>query len=362
MVVGQSLTNAAPGSENPPDAAQRQLVDALLSSPFDPVLLLDAAGNVEAFNRAAESEFGLDSALGQPAAAFEALAPLLQRVDDHAAHNAPPVVLQSGSGRAFLVLSNMTSTGGTLFSLRDITDWRHLNAAQVDVMHVVSHDLRSPLTAAKGLVEMMVEGYFSPLSGKQQEAAEKMALSIYGMVAVVDNLQDAGRFDPKTGFYSFEPTPVDLAGLAHKITNGHQLSAEIQHITLTLALDEHLPIVVADRLMLESALSNLLDNAIKFSEPESTVEVEVRSEGRSVVFVVRDGGPGIEADDQERIFERSVRVAKPGQKRVRGSGLGLYIVKSVAERHGGDVWVESKPGAGSTFHLRIPVRAPQPTH
>jgi signal transduction histidine kinase len=111
--------------------------------------------------------------------------------------------------------------------------------------------------------------------------------------------------------------------------------------------------------MLESALGNLVDNAVKFSEPESTVEVAVRSEGRSVLFSVRDGGPGIDADDQDRIFERSVRVSRPGQKRVRGSGLGLYIVRSVAERHGGDVWVDSEPGAGSTFHLRIPVRAPQ---
>jgi signal transduction histidine kinase len=359
MVVGQSLTNAAPGPENPLDAAQRHLVDALLSSPFDPVLLLDAAGIVEACNRAAESEFGLASAVGQPAAEVEALAPLLQGIDDNAAHNGPPVVWQSASGRAFLVLSNTTPTGGTLFSLRDITEWRQLNAAQGEVMHVVSHDLRTPLTPAKSLVEMMVEGYFGRLSEKQQEAAEKIALSIYGMVAVVDNLQDAGRFDPKTGFYKFEPAPVDLGELTHKIMSGHQLSAEIQHINLTLALDDDLPIVLADRVMLESALGNLVDNAVKFSEPESTVEVAVRAEGRSVLFSVRDGGPGIDADDQDRIFERSVRVSRPGQKRVRGSGLGLYIVRSVAERHGGDVWVDSEPGAGSTFHLRIPVRAPQ---
>lgn len=357
MVAGKSLANTPPDPADVRYTAQTGLLEALLSSPYDPILLLDKTGKLEAFNRAAEIEFGLQPVSGWQASDAEKLAPLLASLLQAAAQDGASTSWQTESGRSFLVLTNPTNSGGLLISLRDITEWRHLNAAQGDVMHVVSHDLRTPLTTAKGLVEMMVEGYFGRLTTAQKAAADKLALSVYGMVAVLDNLQDAGRFDPNTGFYKFEAAPVDLGEVVQKIVSNQQLSAEIQGITLTLVLDDDLPIVMADRVMVESALGNLLDNAVKFSEANSAVNVALRAEGRNVLFSVSDSGPGIAAEDHDRIFERSIRVVKQGQKRVRGSGLGLYIVKSVALRHGGAVWVESQPGEGSTFYMRLPVRA-----
>lgn len=360
MVAGNSLANASPDPAGARYSAQTGLLEALLSSPYDPVLLLDEAGKIEAYNGAAEAEFGLQSRVGWPAAEVEKLAPLLASLGQASDHDGAPASWQSETGRWFLVLTNPAGRGSLLISLRDITEWRHLNAAQGDVMHVVSHDLRTPLTTAKGLVEMMVEGYFEKFTPKQKVAVDKLALSIYSMVGVLDNLQDAGRFDPNTGFYKFEAAAVDLGEIAAKIVSNQQLSAEIQGIGLTLTLGADLPIIMADRVMMESALGNLVDNAIKFSEPDTSVAVILRAEGRNVLFSVSDSGPGIAAEDQERIFERSVRVVKQGSKRVRGSGLGLYIVRNVAQRHGGAVWVESVPGEGSTFFMRIPVRAVQP--
>lgn len=357
MVAGQSMTNASP--EPVPAMTPDRMLDALLSSPFDPVLLLDSAGNLEAYNRAAEAELGLSSAAGWPATELEGLKPVLALLRDAGEQAAATSVWQADSGRAFLVQNNRTPHGGLLISMRDITDWRQLNAAQGDIMHVVSHDLRTPLTVAKGITEMLVENYFGELTADQQTAVEKLALSIYGMVGLVDNLQNAGRFDPKTGFYKLDPAAVDVGEVARKIVETQQLPAEIQDLELTLTVDQALPIVMADRVMLESALGNLVDNAIKYSSPNTAIAVSVHSEGRSVLFSVRDQGPGIALEDQERIFQRSVRVESPGNKRVRGSGLGLYIVQSVAQRHGGEAWVESTPGDGSTFYMRIPVRAAQ---
>ncbi len=359
MVAGPSMTSASPEPVDLPVPAEGGMLEALLSSPFDPIVLLDAAGKLEAYNQAAEAELSLSEAVGWPATEVDGLKPVLAALRDAPEGNEAGALWLAPSSRAFLLLTNRTPDGGLLISMRDITDWRQLNVAQGDIMHVISHDLRTPLTAAKSLSEMLVESYFGELSVDQQTAAEKLALSIYGMVGLVDNLQDAGRFDPRTGFYKLDPAAVDLRDLTEKIVENHQLSAEIQHVILVLKIDPNLPIVMADRVMLQSALGNLLDNAVKFSPPSSTVEVALRSEGRSVVFSVRDQGPGIAAEDQERIFERNVRVLAPGQKRVRGSGLGLYIVQSVAKRHGGEAWVESKLDHGSTFFMRIPVRAAQ---
>jgi len=107
--------------------------------------------------------------------------------------------------------------------------------------------------------------------------------------------------------------------------------------------------------MLSSAFTNLVENAVKYTPQGGTVEVTLDMEPGAVVFRVRDNGYGIPLADQARLFERNVRLHRPEWKRVKGSGLGLFIVKNVAQRHGGDAWVESVEGQGSTFYISIPL-------
>ena len=350
MSAGQSILGATTGSVNP-----AFVLDDLLSAPFEPTILLNADGVIVATNRAASDLYGLSEEHGHSARSVATLSPVFAALEPDANPGGLPIV-EGPSQRTWYVHSASTPSGGSLIILRDVTDWKQLSVTLVDLMHIVSHDLRTPLTALKSYAEMLVDAYFGEMNPNQQSALEKLTLGIYGMVSLVDNLQAADRFDPRKGLYKAERTPLDVATLAQTILEEQQLPAEIQKISLVLVADPTTPIVRADPLMLKCALANLVDNALKYSPPDTTVVVQVSPNADGVQIAVTDQGNGIAEADYERIFERSVRVEQPGQKRVRGSGLGLYLVKSVAERHGGAVWVESTLGEGSTFYLRIPVR------
>jgi signal transduction histidine kinase len=329
------------------------VLDDLLAASFDPMVLLDGQRRLLAFNRVADQVFGLASLQGQPAGDMAALQAVLAL---EPGADGAPVLWDGPRGRTYRVQRATAPSGGELIALRDVTDWKHLSLRLTDLMHIVSHDLRTPLTALKAYAEMLVEQYFGEMSGPQQNALEKLTIGIYGMVALVDNIQAADRFDPVKSSYQTEHKLVDLGTLAQGVINQHELPAEIQKITLELDVASDVPIIRADPLMLDCVLANMVDNALKYSPAGTTVTLRITTVDNHVLVAVRDEGRGIAPEDHERIFERSVRVEQPGHVRVRGSGLGLYVVKSVAQRHGGAVWVESQVGQGSTFFFKLPVR------
>lgn len=136
-----------------------------------------------------------------------------------------------------------------------------------------------------------------------------------------------------------------------------QIQATQKRVQLTFEIDSHAaPVIEVDQALLQQGLHNLVENAIKYTERGGQVRVRVTSEQESLIFEVRDTGIGISPVDQPRLFEKFYRGARQGMKKQQGSGLGLAIVKSIAERHGGKVWVESQLGKGSTFYLSLPVR------
>ena len=352
MTAGSSTIGPSTVPANVPGNSA-SLLDDLLSSPFDPLVLLDEAGTLRAFNRAADNLFGLAAFRGAPSETISALDPV-RAVLGQTAGGFP--VWDAPAGRSFLIQPAAAPSGGQLVLLRDVTDWRQLNIKLSDLMHIVSHDLRTPLTAIKSYADMLVDSYFGEMSPEQQVALEKLTLGIYGMVSLVDNLQAADRFDARKGLYKTEREPVDVGQIAQKVVDALQLPAEIQDITLELDVDPAVPIMRADPLMLERALANLAENALKYSPEGTKIVLRITSDSDSVLFAVTDQGRGIAPEDHVRIFERGVRIDQQGQKRVRGSGLGLFVVQSVAQRHGGTAWVESALDKGSTFYLKLPIR------
>ena len=226
---------------------------------------------------------------------------------------------------------------------------------QSEFMRIVAHDLRSPLTSIQGFASMLESGSVGDMNDRQTYFANKILSGIEQLTNLVDNFQDAGRFDPETGFYEMERSQCDLIDLAQSIIQSHILPAEKQELNITGSFGDDVPIIYADANMLERALTNLVDNAIKYTPNGSYVEVGVHKRNEDVVLSVHDNGYGISAENQELLFQRHVRVRRKEHKRVKGSGLGLFIVRSVARRHGGEAWVESEEGAGSTFYIRVPI-------
>jgi two-component system phosphate regulon sensor histidine kinase PhoR len=331
-----------------------QLARALIMSSPDPIIVFDSDWQILALNNAAETILNCSSAdiIGRaymdvtPHAEIEAI---LRACRSEASWRTENKVYQP---QLFHVGED--SPNGWVTVLRDITQIDKLNRSQNEFIRLVSHDLRSPLTSIQGFASMLDSA--GSLNEKQTYFVEKVLSGIAQMTALIENIQDAGRFDPETGFYEMTRTPCDVGGLVQRIVADHLVPAEKQELALSVNVIDPLPIINADNLMLERAITNLIDNAIKFTPNGGSITVHVLVQNGALVIGVEDTGLGISADDQKLLFQRHVRlVRKEHQRKVKGSGLGLFIVRSVAQRHHGDAWVVSEPGKGSTFYFSIPL-------
>jgi PAS domain S-box-containing protein len=241
---------------------------------------------------------------------------------------------------------------GRVCILRDITYFKQLDSLKSEFVATVSHDLRSPLTLIRGYATML--DMVGDLNEQQQGYVRKIVSSVEGMTRLVNNLLDLGRIEAGIGL-QLEKAPV--TDLLERATSALQMLAAQKRVQLSTEILPHtVDLVEADQALLQQALHNLIENAIKYTEPGGKVTVRANSRQEQIVFEIRDTGIGISPVDQPRLFEKFFRAARSGAKRSHGSGLGLAIVKSIAERHGGRVWLESQLGKGSTFYISIPAR------
>lgn len=235
------------------------------------------------------------------------------------------------------------------------TEARHARQIhnQNEFVRIVSHDLRSPLTSIKGFASMLES--MGELGERQLHFVEKILAGVTQMTSLVDNIQDAGRYDPETGFYEMERVPTDLVEMVRNIVKNHLVPAEKQELKVVVTTGSDVPIVLVDPTMLERSIINLVDNAIKYTPNGGRIEVGVKKEQDTIIISVADNGYGISEEHLRRLFQRHYRIRRREHNRVKGIGLGLFIVRSVARRHGGDAFVESVEGSGSTFGIRIPL-------
>lgn len=334
-----------------------QFATSLVNAISDPLIMLNALRHVVSLNPAAEQVFqtSLVEARGKPVEAIVRSPELLAFLDSQAATHAEWL---SEDGRTFMprleaVRSADNRIEGWVVLLNDVTRFRRLIRNQSEFTRIVSHDLRSPMTSMQGFASMLE--MVGDLNDRQKHFVEKILSGITQMTALVENIQDAGRYDPETGFYEMSRTQCDVCELVTRITKNHLVPAEKQELTLTVQTASDVPIIHADATMLERAVTNLIDNAIKYTPNGGTVRVEVQCVDNQLVVSVKDDGLGISPENQKLLFERHYRIARQEHRRIKGSGLGLFIVRSVAQRHGGRAWVESTEGNGSTFKMSIPL-------
>jgi signal transduction histidine kinase len=173
------------------------------------------------------------------------------------------------------------------------------------------------------------------------------------MARLVNNLLDLGRIDFGVGL-QVESIPV--LDILERVTGSLQMQAKQKGISLGVEMPKDLPHAIeADGALLQQALYNLVENALKYTPQGGAVTIQLQTDPSALTFAVQDSGIGIPKNDLPRLFEKFYRGTNREALAQRGTGLGLAIVKSIAERHGGKVWAESEPGKGSTFHLQIPL-------
>jgi signal transduction histidine kinase len=239
---------------------------------------------------------------------------------------------------------------GIILAVRDITEHRSLEKAKTAFVSDFSHELRTPLTtiqSAVGLLER-ARDRLDPLEHRALELAEQELRRIRGMVEELLTLAQMDSWQ-----YQLEVGPTDLSTVVG--TAIESIRAKAERFGIAIYFDdagEHR--CVCDVQKLYQVFLNLLDNAIKYSDPGDRVDVSIREEATSLTVRVRDTGVGIPDEDLNQLFERFYRVDKDRSRATGGSGLGLAISKQIVEMHGGSISVESEVGVGSVFEIRLP--------
>jgi len=221
--------------------------------------------------------------------------------------------------------------------------------------HVLAHELKTPLTAAREFVSIVLDGLAGPLSETQQEYLNYAKESCDQMKLGLNDLLDSTRLD--TGKLCLRPRPMAIDGVIARAVASMTLQAQEKDIQLQQSMSPELPLVCIDEQRIAQVLTNLLSNALKFTPAGGKVMVQVsqdRQQPGRVLVAVSDTGRGIEPEQIDHIFSRLFQVRRDDTAIEGGLGLGLYISREVVRLHGGEIWVESTPGEGSTFVFTIP--------
>lgn len=227
-----------------------------------------------------------------------------------------------------------------------------LNQEKNRFLGMAAHDLRNPLHAILNYVDFLMSDY--PITTEQRiEFLGVIRSSSEFMSQLIDDLLDVAVIE--SGQLKLDYSAVDLNALAREVTAMNQTLASRKQIQIELTMDPF-PAMVLDRTKISQVLNNLISNAVKFSEPASEVKVQLQREDGSVLISVQDHGPGIAADELANLFRPFQRGRARGTAGEKSTGLGLMIVKRIVEGHGGQIWVESRLGEGSTFYVRLPIK------
>ncbi len=343
---------------------------SLLEQAGAPILTFDLAETIVSMNRAAELLFGWsrDAVIGQPASRLftESSVQALRRwtrsdVLTPAEPAALPMCGAHREGRPLRleVQPSVLRAGGAPVGLaivcRDTTAQAELDQLRSDFLAMVGHDIRNPLSAIFGYTEMLLDPP-SPLSPAQRELLLRISGNTRTVLTLVGNFLDASRID--SGRMTLERRPIDVNAVARRAAEQYAAHAQLIDLRLDLELDPDLPPILADELQVERVVANLLTNAIKFTPRGGEVTVRTERLPSSIALAISDTGVGIPPHEFSRIFQR---YARNDDGTHEGSGLGLYIVGTLVEAHGGFVTIDSVPGTGTTFTAYLPIvdwRAP----
>ena len=332
-------------------ADERVLLREALRGFGDGVVVVDVAGEVVARNAAAER---FSAARHADALADEVISELLERArrgepgeQELQLFGPPREVLQI---RALPLREGARIVGAAAF-VHDLSEARRVESVRRDFVANVSHELKTPIGALALLSETMAAESDPAVL---HQLAERVLGEADRLGRIIDDLLDLSLIEAQEA-----PTrdSVPVASLLNEAAERVHAVAEAAGIPVRVASVAGDFVVTCDRSQVLSAITNLLDNAVKYSEAGETVELGAECDGEYVSIVVRDHGVGIPSRDLERIFERFYRVDRARSRTTGGIGLGLSIVRHVAQAHGGDVTVESREGEGSVFRIRLPLAA-----
>ncbi|HNS20738.1 MAG TPA: ATP-binding protein [Sedimentisphaerales bacterium] len=340
----------------------RNELETVLSSMIEGVFAVDFRGTVASINKAAAELLGIDPAWAQGRSVEEVVrnAGLQQFVRDTLASDKPTegdISFPGAGERSFHVqgarlVDARGERAGAVIVLSDMTRIRRLENLRRDFVANVSHELKTPVTSIQGFAEALQEGGLADPEQMRRYVGIIVKHS-QRLNAIIDDLLTLSRLEDGSERRVISLEDHNLKDILQGAIELSSVKAEDKRMKVTLVCADEVQLRV-NAPLLEQAVVNLIDNAVKYSEPGTTVEVRVDSQRDETAIRVTDHGCGIPAEHLDRIFERFYVVDKSRSRKLGGTGLGLAIVKHIAQVHGGCVTVESTPGKGSTFTLHLP--------
>jgi len=345
-------------------ARQHSELEAILLSMIEGVIALDCDERVLKVNRAARMILNIKVLKVKGKSILELvrnreLESFVLKADESDISIEKDIVIKMGSDKILNIRSSALRDSeerriGTLIILNDVTKLRKLDQIKQDFVANVSHELKTPMTSIKGFVETLIS---MPDIDKDENdrflnVIEKNANRLISIVEDLLNLSKIEEIDKEN---NLDYTVTDINEIITSVIDALKIKADDKNIQVIYLKKKNFE-VFADSQLLEQAVLNLLDNALKYSEEKTEITISVNNEERDIMIKVMDQGAGIEQEHHERLFERFYRVDKGRSRKLGGTGLGLAIVKHICKAHGGNVSVVSSPGKGSEFTLIIPDR------
>ena len=344
---------------------QRNQLETVLASMLEGVIAVDTEDRIVSINRAAAQLFENEPAGCIDKSVQEVIrSPALQQFIGNALSNKSPseedITLFQNEERVIHVIGSPLLDAnqhqiGTLVVFHDVTQLRRLENMRRDFVANVSHEIKTPLTAIKGFVETLQQGDVEKAHEKERFLGI-IQRHVDRLNAIVEDLLALSRIEQEHENKDIQFEPVKIADVFQAAVQLCSPKAGDKNIRIEVDC-EKATTAVFDPTLIEQAVVNLLDNAIKYSEPENTVVVKSQQQNDHLVISVLDSGVGIAQKHLPRLFERFYRIDKARSRDQGGTGLGLAIVKHIAQAHGGHVSVESKLGEGSRFSIHLPQKS-----
>jgi PAS domain S-box-containing protein len=241
---------------------------------------------------------------------------------------------------------------GKVAVFHDITRFKEVDRLKSGFISQVSHELRTPLTSIKGYIDNLRDGIAGVLEEKQQNYLDRMSKHVDHLVCLINDLLDVSRIE--SGKMTLNLTTLSLRDLVAEVINNLRPIAAEKHLEIRVKEFEGESRIRGDYAKLEQVITNLLDNAVKFTPPGGRITITLEHDGQFLKTSIQDTGIGIPPEKRSKIFERFCRIEQESPSKVNGTGLGLHIAKNLIEMHGGQVSVTSDAGKGSEFSFTLP--------
>lgn len=237
---------------------------------------------------------------------------------------------------------------------RDITLEKEVDRMKTEFISVASHQLRTPLSAIKWFTEMLISEDAGKLTAEQRKFLEQVYASNERMIELVNSLLNVSRIEQ--GRITIEPTPTDLPKLVEEILIELKPKIDVKRLRVAQSSHSRLPKILVDSKLIRQVYANLLSNSVKYTRDGGEITILISKKGDEILSQIHDDGYGIPKDQQERVFTKFFRGDNILKVSAEGTGLGLYIVKSVVESSGGKIWFTSEEGKGTTFWFTLPIK------